>query len=377
MIELKGMTWDHARGYDPMAATAQAYMEAHPGVAISWQKRSLKEFGDYPIEKLAELFDLLVIDHPFIGFGAESGCVIPLDEHLPQAFLEEQAAHSVGKSHPSYFWNGHQWALAIDAAAQIATYRDDLLEGEIPQTWDEVLALAKKLHGTGQWVAIPLCPIDSLMSLFSIAASTGENPCADSGKFVSRAVGRYALGVLLELRDLCHPESLDWNPIQLYNRMSSSSEIVYCPLAFGYTNYGRAGFAAHLLSFAGVPTGKGGILGGTGLAISPRCQHVEEAADYAMFTASPQIQRGLYFTSGGQPGHRSAWLDSQVNAACNDFFKNTLASLDHSYLRPRYNGYMHFQETAWYAVHAFLKEGHGSVDAFLDQLDNMYRDSLK
>ena len=40
MIELRGITWNHTRGYLPMAATAQRFSEMHPGVSIHWEKRS-------------------------------------------------------------------------------------------------------------------------------------------------------------------------------------------------------------------------------------------------------------------------------------------------------------------------------------------------
>jgi multiple sugar transport system substrate-binding protein len=380
MITLKGITWDHARGYDPMVATAAAYMAAHPDVQITWQKRSLKEFGDFPIEKLADVFDLLVIDHPFVGFAAASRCLIPLDAHIDAGYLADQAANSVGASHASYNYDGHQWALAIDAAAQVSSYRPDLLESsEVPRTWDAVLALARRVRDSGRgYVCMPVCPIDSLMSLFSICAALGEDPCATPEVFVSREIGKTALAVLVELTALGHPRALDWNPIQMYNAMSSTDEIVYCPLAFGYSNYGRAGYASHLIRFTGVPnlreSGRGGILGGTGYAISARCQHVAEAVDYGQFVASGDVQRGLYVTSGGQPGHRAAWTSDDVNAASNDFFTDTLDSLDRAYLRPRYHGYMPFQDDAWSLVHAYLKGG-GSPDVLLDEIDRRYRES--
>lgn len=357
-------------------------MQSHPEVRITWQKRSLKEFGYFPIEKLLENFDFLIIDHPFVGFGAAYGCLIPLEDHISSEFLSDQAANSIGKSHPSYLYDGHQWALAIDAAAQISSYRTDLLV-EVPRTWDEVLTLARKLKAGGKhWVAATLCPIDTLMHFFSIAASTGEDPCTTSDVFVSRQVGRYALAVMIELKEICHPESINWNPIMTYNRMSNTDEIAYCPLGFGYTNYGRKGFAPKLLSFANVPrqanssTARGAIFGGTGFAISSRCQHIPQAVDYAVFTASPHVQRGLYFDHGGQPGHRAAWLDVRTNAACNNFFKDTLETLDKSYLRPRYDGYMWLQETAWYAMHAFLARG-GDPETMLNTLDDLYRQSLQ
>lgn len=384
MIELNGITWDHTRGYDPMVATAQAYMAAHPHVHIEWRKHSLKEFGDFPIEKLAETFDLLVIDHPFVGFAAADGCLVPLDEHIDAEYLAEKAANSVGKSHISYEFGGHHWALAIDAAAQVSSYRADLLAqtgSEIPRTWEDVISLARKLNAGGKrWVAIPICPIDSLMSLFSIAATLGEHPCATPDMFISRQSGRHALDLLTELAAFSHPKSLDWNPIMMYNAMSSTDEVVYCPLAFGYSNYGRRGYAKHLLSFTDVPsqsdTPSGAILGGTGYAISKRCQHLEAAVDYGKFVASPDVQKGIYFDSGGQPGHRSAWLDKRVNRESNDFFKNTLRTLDNAYLRPRYNDYMAFQEESCYTVRDFLRHG-GTPDVLLDKLDDLYRRSRK
>lgn len=62
-IRLNGITWNHTRGLLPMVATAQRFSKLHPEIEITWQKRSLQEFGDYPIERLAERFDLLVIDN--------------------------------------------------------------------------------------------------------------------------------------------------------------------------------------------------------------------------------------------------------------------------------------------------------------------------
>ena len=53
-----------------MVATAQRFSELNPGVEITWEKRSLQAFADEPIDKLAERYDLLVIDHPWAGFAA-------------------------------------------------------------------------------------------------------------------------------------------------------------------------------------------------------------------------------------------------------------------------------------------------------------------
>ena len=69
-VLLKGITWSHSRGYTSITAVSQRFCELNPGVSIEWEKRSLQEFADAPIENLAKAYDLLIIDHPWAGFAA-------------------------------------------------------------------------------------------------------------------------------------------------------------------------------------------------------------------------------------------------------------------------------------------------------------------
>ena len=103
-----------------MVATAQRFQELNPGVEIRWEKRSLQEFADAPVDQLSLSFDLLVVDHPFTGFAAARGIFLPFNDFLSGDYLAEQAAQSVGASHRSYEFFGKQWALAIDAATPIS-----------------------------------------------------------------------------------------------------------------------------------------------------------------------------------------------------------------------------------------------------------------
>jgi multiple sugar transport system substrate-binding protein len=381
-IELRGVSWDHPRGHDCMVATAETYKAVQPDVRIVWETRSLQDFADFPVQKLAETYDLLVIDHPFAGFAASDGCLLPLDEVIAADALADQAANSVGPSHRSYHYGGHQWALATDAAGHVSAYRPDLLEaiGGLPKTWDEVLAVAQSRRGQERaQIANPLIPIDALMSFLSICAALDEPPYDTPDRVVSRATGRQALSILRALKEAAHPESVKRNPPRTLDLMSTTDEIAYVPLLFGYSNYARPGFRPNLVRFTGVPTidsgpSHGGILGGAGVAISARTRYPEIAAAYAAYVASPEVQKGIYFTGGGQPGHRAAWVDDAVNAASSDFFRDTLANLDRAYLRPRYLGFMEVQERSGELVHAWLVEG-GADDDLLDRLDDLYRKS--
>src|SRR5688500_18184598 len=104
-IVLKGITWDHSRGITPLLAISQRFSERHPGVKFIWEKRTLQQFADLPIERLTEHYDLLVIDHPWVGCAAATHCVLPLNEWLPADYLDDQLANSVGNSHLSYYYD--------------------------------------------------------------------------------------------------------------------------------------------------------------------------------------------------------------------------------------------------------------------------------
>ena len=376
-IRLRGITWNHSRGYLPMVATAQRFAEIVPGFDVVWEKRSLKSFSEDPVERFADGFDFLVVDHSSIGEVVGRGLLIPLDEHLPKDFLDDQARHSVGKSHESYQWEGHQWALAIDAAAPVSARRSVLLEQSgltAPKTWKELIALARR-----GWVAVPGTPLDCLLNFYMLCSSLGEDPFSRDGNLVSHPVGVQALSLLRELMNLCPEVCYSWDPVAMFEAMASHDNIGYCPFAFGYVNYSRNGYASYRLQFGDLVTldEQGPLrstLGGKGLAISSRCQHPQEALEYARFIASPLCQRGLYFESGGQPGHRKAWLDKTINLDSLDFFQNTLAALDRAYLRPRYKGYLQFQRDAGLLVQEHLRAG-GDATVVLNNLQELYERS--
>ena len=351
-ILLKGIAWGHSRGFLPMVATAQRFHETHPQVRIDWSSRSLQEFGGVSIVDLAQRYDLLVIDHPFSGHAAEGGILAPLDEWVSSGFLADQAAHSVGHSHRSYSYGGHQWALAIDAATPIAGWRPDLLERQRaapPQTWEQLLALAQR-----GLVSVPGIPIDSLMHFYMFCAASGSTPFVKEDAVIEEAVGVHALEMQRAIMQLCDPRCLSMNPIAVWELLAEGDTVAYCPFAYGYSNYSRAGYAKNLLRTGGLIDDFRSTLGGAGLAISAGSKHKEIAAEYACSVATPACQSTLYFDSGGQPGHLSAWGDEEVNRRSSDFFRNTLTTLKEAHLRPRFNGYLDFQDQAAALVHRCL-----------------------
>jgi multiple sugar transport system substrate-binding protein len=377
--KLRGITWGHSRGLTPLVAAAQRWSELYPDVSISWEKRSLQHFADYPIEKLTEEYDLLIIDHPWVGKAASLGCVLPLDNYLSASYLNEQAESSVGYSHHSYHYDGHQWALAIDAATPAASYRADLLQEagvRIPETWDEVLRIAR----LGK-VAVPAIPIDLLMNFYMFCIVHGTRPFQQEMEVIDAVTGRAALSTMRELYSLVDEKMFRANPIAVAEYMTTTDDYWYCPFAYGYSNYSREGYARHRLTYADlVRIGEKGhrlrsTIGGTGLAVSAFSRHRDQALAFAEWIVSGTVQSTFYVEHGGQPGHRMAWTNDRANRLTNNYFYTLLPAMERGYMRPRYDGYLFFQDHAGNAVWEFLS-GKRDVGSALDMMNTLYRESI-
>jgi len=356
-LRLKGMTWSHPRGYDPMIACSRVWKE-RTGVEVDWDKRSLQDFESFPVDELARRYDLIVIDHPHVGEITDQGCLAPLDEFCDPEKLQAVASGSVGGSYGSYAWQGHQWALPIDAAAQIQAYRPDLI-GAAPDRFSEVLELAAKGR-----VLIPMRPPHSLMTFFTLCVNLGS-PCATEGPgdLISAEDGAAVYDLIARLMSHVPDDCYGMDPIAVFERMCAAGSPVACaPLIYGYVNYGMSGFRPKKLAFADIPAAGengpvGSALGGTGIAVSAFSGHIPEAAGFTAWIAGSDVQRGPFATAGGQPAHADAWDDEAVNAATNGFYRNSRRTLDGAWVRPRHKGYMAFQEAASERLNRGLETG--------------------
>lgn len=373
---LRGMTWSHPRGHDPMVACS-ALWKAKTGVEVEWDKRSLQDFESFPVDELARTYDLIVIDHPHVGAVVARHCLAPFDVPGRETELAALAAASVGPSFRSYTYAGRQWALPIDAAAQVQAFRPDLI-GRPAATWNEVMALAAE----GK-VLLPLRNPHSLMVFYTLAANLGT-PCATGGPgdLIDAAAGRRVFDLMAALFRRIDRAALALDPIAVEEAMSEAGSTIACaPLTYGYVSYALDGFRPRRLGFADIPAAgdggpRGSAVGGTGLAVSAHARDREAAIDFAYWIAGADVQRGPYAAAGGQPGHSAAWDDDAVNAATGGFYRNTRATLEAGWLRPRHDGYMAFQEQASERLNQALERGEDG-DRVIADLNRAFRGSFR
>jgi multiple sugar transport system substrate-binding protein len=375
---LRGLAWDHRRCWGPLDASAEPYQTARPDVSIQWDRRSLYDFGEGRIEDVLRSYDLVIFDHPFVGDVARGRLMAPFDPYLTAAEKLRFTEDSVGASWQSYQADGQQWALPIDAAAQVSACRPDLLPAYadgFPKTHSEVIELGRRLRADGKWLGLPWVATDAMCLVLSFAAGAGDL-IGEAGRFLPCAAVARIVEELREMTSLAHPLSKTWNPIRCYDHMITHDDVVYVPYGFGYVNYASRPDAPHL-RFGNIPvTGaRGALLGGAGIGISAFSDHCAAAADYALFLCSREYQRADYVRFGGQPGSLQAWTDAAVNAATRNFFANTLPTLSNSYLRPTHPGFISFFRDS---THEAAQAVAGALAAgdFADLLNRRYAQTL-
>lgn len=360
-IKLKGLTWNHTRGLAPMQVTSKAFNDRYPEVEITWEARSLWSFGEEPIENVISQYDFIMIDHPFSGAASALGILTPLEEWSEKETMRDLERQSVGRSFESYHYNGHQWALPVDAAAQVVASRDDILDREgieLPKSWEEVIKLASQTKK----VAMPMGAMGLWGVFCGLCANQGEAPFSEfDNKVVSNDMGTHVLEQLRRFYAVVDPDCLKRYPPSLLRRMSETEEVWYMPFTYGYLNYCMEGFVETPLTFHDIFPNRdsgssGATLGGVGVSITSHCQHKQVAAEYATWIAGASCQKTLYSWSGGQAGNVEAWKDPMLNKMTNNFYENTLESLEKAFVRPRYNGFHHFQTKAGKLLQSFLIE---------------------
>lgn len=137
----------------------------------------------------------------------------------------------------------------------------------------------------------------------------------------------------------------------------AAGEVDFCPLLYGYVTYP--------LTFSDAPAWPGrkpgSVLGGTGLVVSRR--RIGEICDavraHLLRLTSEPVQGTLFPATGGQPAARSVWTGGPGRRAPGAtvgppaFYRDTLATMEAAWIRPRFPGYIALQERS----SALIREG--------------------
>ncbi len=363
----QGLTWDHPRGYDALAAAAAQA----PGLDLHWDKQSLEGFESAGISDLAQRYDLIVIDHPHLGDALAGDCFQDIDTLFGPALQARWRAQSVGQSFTSYCYDSRQWALPLDAATQVAAWRPELSSEPAPSSWAQLPDYAR--HNA---VCLSLAGPHAFLTLCSMAHAFGAR-MGDHQEYLFEGGDVAAAWDLLQSLYSRSPAAWETsNPIALLHGMSTTDEIAYCPLVYGYVNYAGPASPGQRVAFVDAPTGPGGaigsVLGGTGIAITRRCAATPALLRHLEYLMEASTQSTFIPAHQGQPSARQAWQDRELDREYNGFYTQTQRTLEAAFVRPRFPGYTRFQLEASQAVRDMLA-ARTSAPASLARLQALHR----
>jgi multiple sugar transport system substrate-binding protein len=366
-VRHRGLTWDHPRGRAALEAAAP--LLASHGEELRWDVHSLEGFESAPIQELARRYDLIVLDHPHLGDAMESGSLQPIEDVLGTDFVSDVAARAVGPSLSTYQLAGATWALPLDAATQTSARRADLVP-HAPRTWEEVVALSSEMP-----VGLSISGPHAYLTFASVCASLGSPLASDNVRtIVDPAVGERALSILRAIAAEAAADISVQNPIALLERMTSTDDVAYIPLVYQYVGYADSG-RTRRVTFDTAPAGPDGFvgstIGGTGIAVTRRATVTPALQEHLIWLLSDEAQRTFIPQHQGQPSVCAAWDDPAVNAASGDFYRNTRATIESAWTRPRFPGFTPLQTEMSREIRDALFDSRPATD-LLTQLTDMH-----
>lgn len=335
-----------------------------PGVQVVWDRQPLSGFESAPLSELASRYDLLVVDHPGLGAAIEAGAILPVEDVFAARDLKVWRERAVVPTWESYRLDGYGWALPLDAATQTCLYRPDRVPRP-PADWAEVMSMS----GVVMCVAGPHAGL-TLLGLAGDRTGAGllDRPRAVEALEVLRAVWR---------RSDQSVASLD--PIGIHELLAESNELVCCPLVYSYAYYGGVSEDRVALAWSAAPRLRAddrlanSTLGGTGLAVTPRAySRVLAVTKYVRGLLDVGVQLDTVSTVGGQSATAAVWASDVVDKAWNGHYSATLSTLRTAYVRPRFDGWIAFQDELSERVRELLGND-ADVDAAVDRIEDDYR----
>src|SRR5689334_3575643 len=105
MVEYRGITWNHPRGYRSLQESAAIWEKR--GLRIRWDRQPLEHFESKKVDELSARYDLVVIDHPHVGEAARlNNCLFAVEEWFPEEELLTVREKAIGPVLVSYRYGG-------------------------------------------------------------------------------------------------------------------------------------------------------------------------------------------------------------------------------------------------------------------------------
>src|SRR5262245_914505 len=279
--------------------------------------------------------DLLLLDNMNLAPYVEKRLVLDLTKH--QALIDPEVSESLVK--PLTF-DGQLMFFPGRPNVQITYYNTDVFDGRIyriPETWDELLDVAKRLksaYKVGKVAIHGTLDSNTTTQVFEFVTAAGGDITT-----LNDAGSVKAFTFLQELYPYLSPESkkANWNTTNKF--LSEETLLLARNWPAGTQRIVKQNQKTNIKAYAtwAGPAGRATMICGDVIAITKRSPHQELALKFAGYLMSREIQT-LLVTELGWPPIRSDALGS-VPEWQQGFFKAIMEALRYGHYRPAIMGW--------------------------------------
>jgi multiple sugar transport system substrate-binding protein len=382
-VTITSFTFSGQRWGRVQQALVPGFEKENPGVLVRLSTYPISQGFGRMLEAVAigsTEYDLIELDYNFLAQIAAR--LTPLDPFLKRdaAYAADYRASVPPNVRNLYVYHGTTYGIANDSNTQMGYYRTDVFEKagikSPPQTWDEVLRVAKELT-----VKSP----SGMQYGFSSNGQRGVFSSTLFGQMLLSYGGEWldshnrptlltpeahdALTMLQKLMKYADPSVVNAADNETINAMASGVA-VYAPNAWGnnaFTNP-KLNKYGHVIRSTVVPKGPGPhgrhmpLMGGFGLVIPAASLHKEEAWKFIQYLTAKRNMK-TYVYASGQPARTDA-LRQYASVA--QMFIGLADSLPLAHRQPQLKDQTAFYEALGTPV-SLVMTGQLSVSAALKQ----------
>lgn len=298
----------------------------------------------------ANTYDLFTMNFPFIGQFAQAGQLIDLDKYIndPKARQTDikdfipRLLQIYGK------WDGKLYAFPLSADGRVLAYRTDLMsKSEVPTTWEQYIAIAKKFNGkdlngdgkpdfgTAVRIAGDTIAAGRFLEVFGGEGGVLLNKNWMPG--IDTEAGRKAFQVYRELLKYSPPDTLSYGYADYTNMFLQGRvpELVLWASAAGSAISPKDSKVSNKVAFAPVPGGSP-LLGGWSIAGLSSTKHPLAVYDFMAWLTSKKVEM-MRWTNGNRiyPPTRLSTLGNPELVKQYPYWPALMTDFEHSQALPR------------------------------------------
>ena len=324
--------WESLSGPDEFIKQAgQAYTKTHPNVEINFVNVELGDSaGQIALDGPAGVGpDLFAAPHDKLGELVSAGHV--LETVNPDAVAKEV----LGACSQALSYEGKMYGYPVSAETYALFYNKDLIpENDVPKTWEDLASWVKQFNARNSDKYGFVMDVGNGYYTIVFTTSEGNRLFGTFGtdttkSYLNSAASVKGMKFFQSLRSIINVPAADLTTATCDAAFQSGNAAMHITGLWNVNPFEDAGInfgVAPLPALPGESTPSASFSGTRAMFVSAYTDHPEEAADFARFLLTPEMQQLRFNLTGAMPA-----IDTKVSSK---YMSGFLKQLDYAFPMP-------------------------------------------